>query len=100
MEQATKPQTLAYALNDSPVALLAWIYEKLHDWTDNYPWTDDEIFTWVSIYAFSRAGPGAAHRIYYEVSHTKSGDVTRADIEGYISGPKLGLGRLHNLQSP
>ena len=52
------------------MALLAWIYEKLHDWTDNYPWTDDELFTWISIYQFSRAGPGAAHRIYYEVLHT------------------------------
>lgn len=35
-EQSTKPQTLTYVLNDSPVALLAWIYEKLHDWTDEY----------------------------------------------------------------
>ena len=70
IEQSTKPQTLAYALHDSPVALLAWIYEKLHDWTDSYPWSDDEILTWVSIYQFSRAGPGAAHRIYYEVMHT------------------------------
>jgi pimeloyl-ACP methyl ester carboxylesterase len=48
--QSTKPQTLGYALTDSPVALLAWIYEKLHDWTDSYPWTDDEICTWISIY--------------------------------------------------
>ena len=32
-------------LADSPVALLAWIYEKSHDWTDDYPWTDDEILT-------------------------------------------------------
>lgn len=71
-EQSTKPQTLAYALHDSPVALLAWIYEKLHDWTDSYPWSDDEILTWVSVYYFSRAGPGAAHRIYYEVQHTSS----------------------------
>lgn len=47
-EQSTKPSTIGFALNDSPVALLAWIYEKLHDWTDNYPWTDDEILTWVS----------------------------------------------------
>ncbi|KAL8671509.1 MAG: hypothetical protein Q9168_003978, partial [Polycauliona sp. 1 TL-2023] len=45
--QATKPQTLGYALSDSPVGLLAWIYDKLHDWTDDYPWTDDEILTWV-----------------------------------------------------
>lgn len=41
-EQATRPQTLGYSLADSPVGLLAWIYEKLHDWTDDYPWTDDE----------------------------------------------------------
>jgi hypothetical protein len=26
-EQSTKPQTIGYALQDSPVALLAWIYE-------------------------------------------------------------------------
>jgi pimeloyl-ACP methyl ester carboxylesterase len=93
-EQCTKPQTLAYALNDSPLALLAWIYEKLHDWTDEYPWTDEEIFTWISIYQFSRAGPGAAHRIYYEVQHTSPGPgkLTREDLRKYISGVKLGLG--------
>jgi len=95
MEQATKPQTLTYCLHDSPVALLAWIYEKLHDWTDSYAWTDDEIFTWISIYQFSRAGPGAAHRIYYEVMHTKPtpGKRTfiRPESESYIGGVKLGL---------
>jgi len=68
-EQSTKPQTLGYALADSPVALLAWIYEKLHDWTDGYPWTDDEILTWISIYWFSTAGPAASLRIYYEAIH-------------------------------
>lgn len=95
MEQASKPQTLAYALNDSPVALLAWIYEKLHDWTDSYPWTDDEIFTWVSIYQFSRAGPGAAHRIYYEVNHTKPGPKTISleQVQSYIPHVKLGFGK-------
>jgi pimeloyl-ACP methyl ester carboxylesterase len=33
-EQSTKPQTLSYALADSPVGLLAWILEKWHSWTD------------------------------------------------------------------
>ena len=42
VEQATKPQTLGYGLADSPVGLLAWIYEKLVDWADGYPWTDNE----------------------------------------------------------
>ena len=41
-EQSTQPQTLGYSLTDSPVGLLAWIYEKLHNWSDNYPWGDDE----------------------------------------------------------
>ena len=45
--QGTKPQSLSYGLWDSPVALLAWIREKLDTWTDNYPWTDDELITWV-----------------------------------------------------
>jgi len=32
--QRTKPHTLGYALNDSPVGLLAWIAEKFHGWSD------------------------------------------------------------------
>jgi hypothetical protein len=42
IQQSTQPQTLGYSLADSPVGLLAWIYEKLVNWTDVYPWTDDE----------------------------------------------------------
>ncbi|KAJ7644603.1 Alpha/Beta hydrolase protein [Roridomyces roridus] len=66
VEQSTQPQTLGYALADSPVGLLAWIYEKLVNWTDGYPWEDDEVLTWISIFLFSRAGPAASLRIYYE----------------------------------
>lgn len=88
-QQSTKPQTLGYSLTDSPVALLAWIYEKLHDWTDDYPWTDDEILTWVSIYWFSTAGPAASLRIYYETVHTK--DIPRARASQWVGGVKLGL---------
>ncbi|KIL67733.1 hypothetical protein M378DRAFT_185346 [Amanita muscaria Koide BX008] len=43
--QSTQPQTLGYGLADSPVGLLAWIYEKLVNWTDGYKWGDDEGFT-------------------------------------------------------
>ena len=60
---STKPQTIGYSLSDSPVGLLAWIYEKLHDWTDDYEWRDDEVLTWVSIYWFSTAGPAASLRM-------------------------------------
>ncbi|KAJ7062254.1 Alpha/Beta hydrolase protein [Mycena amicta] len=65
-EHRTKPQTLGYSLADSPVGLLAWIYEKLVEWTDGYPWEDDEVLTWISSYYFSRAGPAASLRVYYE----------------------------------
>lgn len=41
-EQGTQPQTIGYALADSPVGLLAWIYEKLVRWSDDYPLNDDE----------------------------------------------------------
>ncbi|MCJ1228127.1 hypothetical protein MMC12_004788 [Toensbergia leucococca] len=89
MEQSTKPQTLGYALADSPVGLLAWIYEKLHDWTDEYPWTDDEILTWVSIYWFSTAGPAASLRIYYEAVHNTT--LSRERTQQWIPLVKLGL---------
>ena len=39
---STRPQTLGYSLADSPVGMLAWVYEKLVQWTDSYPWTDEE----------------------------------------------------------
>lgn len=67
--QATRPQTVAFCLEDSPAALLGWIYEKLLHWTDNYQWTEDEVLTWVSVYWFSRAGPGASVRTYFEADN-------------------------------
>lgn len=88
-EQSTKPSTLGFALADSPVALLAWIYEKLHDWTDSYPWTDDEILTWISLYQFSRPGPAASVRIYYETTHVQVGYLRNA--MKYVPNVPLGL---------
>ncbi len=94
-EQSTKPQTLGYAFADSPVALLAWIYEKLHDWTDGYPWTEEEVCTWISIYWFSTAGPAANVRIYYEAVHSwhekNKPKVTRERVAQHIPHVKIGL---------
>ena len=33
--QSTKPQTVGYALNDSPAGLAAWVLEKWRSWTDS-----------------------------------------------------------------
>ncbi|CEL56068.1 hypothetical protein RSOLAG1IB_07521 [Rhizoctonia solani AG-1 IB] len=64
--QGTRPQTLAYALTDSPVGLLAWIGEKLYAWSDNYPWTPEELITWTMLYWVK--GPSGGLR-YYKDNH-------------------------------
>jgi microsomal epoxide hydrolase len=55
MIQGTKPQTLAYALTDSPVGLAGWIVEKFRAWSDcdgdvERRFTKDEILTDVMLY--------------------------------------------------
>ncbi|CAE6494467.1 unnamed protein product, partial [Rhizoctonia solani] len=52
----------------SPVGLLAWIGEKLHEWTDNYPWTPEELITWTMLYWIK--GPAGGLRYYKENSVT------------------------------
>lgn len=91
LEQSTRPHTLGVALADSPVALLAWIYEKLHDWTDSYPWTDDEVLTWISIYAFSTAGADASVRIYYESATQTPRNPLLRDANKYFAPVPLGM---------
>jgi pimeloyl-ACP methyl ester carboxylesterase len=58
-EQGTKPQTLSYGLNDSPVGLAAWIVEKFRSWSDcggdvESVFTRDELLTNVMIYLGDR----------------------------------------------
>lgn len=61
--QNTRPQTIGYGLTDSPVFLLAWIAEKLQDWTD-VELGVDEILTLVSVAWFGRSGASAAHTLF------------------------------------
>jgi epoxide hydrolase len=73
-QQGTRPQTLAYALTDSPVGQLAWIVEKFKEWTD--PAAElpedaidrDQILTDVTLYWLT-ATAGSAAQLYYETSH-------------------------------
>lgn len=53
--QSTKPITLAYGLNDSPVGLCAWILEKFNGWSDNkgnieHSFTKDELLANITLY--------------------------------------------------
>jgi pimeloyl-ACP methyl ester carboxylesterase len=68
--QGTRPQTLGYALTDSPVGLAAWIGEKFRVWSDcgGDPWqcyTPDELLTNISIYWFTGTAASSL-RIYKE----------------------------------
>lgn len=71
--QATKPQTLAFALNDSPAGLCSWILEKRRTWSDcggevETRFTKDELLTTMSIYWFTQSF-GTSARYYYECLH-------------------------------
>ena len=72
--QGTRPQTLAYALTDSPAGQLAWIVEKFKEWTDpanqlrDLAVDRDQLLTNVSVYWFTRSGASAAQFIY-EAAH-------------------------------
>ena len=55
MIESTKPQTLGYGLNDSPVGLASWIVEKFYAWSDckgdiENRFTKDELLTNIMIY--------------------------------------------------
>jgi pimeloyl-ACP methyl ester carboxylesterase len=68
--QRTKPQTLAYALNDSPAGLAAWIVEKFRTWSDcdgdvERRFTKDQLLTNIMIYWVTGA-IGSSMRLYYE----------------------------------
>ncbi|WP_226483520.1 MULTISPECIES: epoxide hydrolase family protein [Streptomyces] len=87
-QQATRPQTIGYALVDSPVGLLAWILDKFAEWTD----TEDSPFETVSrdrlldnvtLYWLNRTGASAA-RIYHE-SHDSLDPGLRVDVPSAIT---------------
>ncbi|HKY76195.1 MAG TPA: epoxide hydrolase, partial [Acidimicrobiia bacterium] len=71
--QGTRPQTLAYALTDSPVGLAGWIVEKLREWSDcggdvEARLTKDWMLTDIMIYWVTGA-IGSSFWPYYAVRH-------------------------------
>ncbi len=68
--QHTRPQTLAYALTDSPAAQAAWIYEKFHAWTDHSGEPEsalsrDAMLDNIMLY-WLPAAAGSSARLYWE----------------------------------
>lgn len=85
MIQATKPQTPAYGLNDSPAGLAAWIVEKFRSWSDcagdvERCFTKDELLTNSTIY-WATETINSSFRIYYETQHNPpSGGAERVEV--------------------
>jgi pimeloyl-ACP methyl ester carboxylesterase len=72
-QQASRPQTIGYALADSPAGQAAWIYEKFHAWTDNSGMPEsvlsqDEMLDNIMLYWLPNTGASSA-RLYWESFH-------------------------------
>lgn len=74
--QATRPQTIAYALNDSPVGLASWILEKFRLWSDagadmfaTFPL--DMLVDNLNLY-WSTQSIGSSMRYYYDSRHLRA----------------------------
>lgn len=95
-QQATRPQTLGYALADSPAGQLAWIVEKFYAWTDC--WVDgrghpenavsrDELLDNVTLYWLTNSAASSA-RLYWESFGRRRPDITVDVPSGYTLFPK------------
>ena len=91
--QASRPQTLAYALTDSPVAQLAWIVEKFKEWTDPAAASPDDavdrdqLLTTVSVFWFTGAGASSAHATYEGMQAWRAMAARFADADDVHSAP-------------
>jgi pimeloyl-ACP methyl ester carboxylesterase len=71
--QRNEPQTPAYALNDSPAGLAAWIIEKFRSWSDcggdvETRFTKDELLANVTLYWMTQT-ISSSFRLYNEVKN-------------------------------
>jgi pimeloyl-ACP methyl ester carboxylesterase len=94
--QGTKPQTLAYALSDSPVGLAAWILEKFHTWSDcdgdlSRSFSLDDLLTNITLYWVTGA-IGSSFWPYFSRQHDRwplpSAERRVEAPTGYLAFPK------------
>jgi pimeloyl-ACP methyl ester carboxylesterase len=85
---ASKPQTLAAALNDSPAGLASWIVEKFHKWTDNRGRVEDAVsqdsfLANLTIY-WATQTIGSSMRLYFEAVRDQGGWAQPKAPIGYL----------------
>ncbi len=86
-QHRTKPQTLAYGLNDSPAGLAAWIVEKWRTWSDcggdiETRFSKDELLTHLTIY-WATQTISSSIRLYYESGK----DPSRLSADNPVTAP-------------
>jgi pimeloyl-ACP methyl ester carboxylesterase len=93
LQQATRPQTLAYGLTDSPVGQCAWIAEKYWAWTDHdgdpvQALSRDQMLDNISVYWHTATAASAA-RIYWEDGFARP---SRRKESGQVAPPTVPVG--------
>lgn len=94
MRQGTKPQTLAYGLNDSPVGLAAWIIDKFRAWSDcdgdvETRFTKDELLSNITLYWATQTINSSVQHYYEDQHHPRQDANTRIDVPtGVAISPK------------
>ncbi len=115
-QQATRPQTLSYAMMDSPVGIAAWLVEKFNSWSDTQGddiesvYSKDELLTNIMVYVTTRTF-NTASWIYYgrreEGGRILSEDERRVEVptacalfpaEMLAWPPRSYVERLYNVQ--
>ncbi|MCS3797814.1 epoxide hydrolase family protein [Niastella sp. OAS944] len=115
MIQSTRPQSLTYGLNDSPVGLAGWIIEKFYHWSDcngrlENVFTKDELLTNLTIYWATQTIYSAIN-LYYEagallMQMSKSKDIKKVAVptavaqfpKDMIPAPRDFAARFFNIQ--
>ncbi|KAL3492480.1 Alpha/Beta hydrolase protein [Aspergillus germanicus] len=84
-QQKTRPQTLGFALGDSPIGLLAWFVEKFYDWGDVHEaLSDTDIITLVMMHWIQGVTPGLR---FYRESFGRGMREAEKTFEVYVSAP-------------
>ncbi len=84
--QSTRPQTIGYALADSPVGQLAWIIEKFHGWSDcadasgvSHPenvFSRDHLLDSVMLYWLTNSAASSARLYWHSFNSQSAADIT------------------------
>jgi microsomal epoxide hydrolase len=81
--QGTRPQSLGYALEDSPAGLAAWIVEKFREWSDGditTAFTYDRLLDNITAYWVTGTATSSL-RIYWEMRQARRAAVPERRIE-------------------